>query len=319
MRHLLGIDIGGSGSRVALAGGGAGRTEFAGDRIGITAAGSTVPDTVIALVRRALAEWPAATEDLAGVGVGATGLATLVERPDDLVADVAMTVATATGHRVGVAIAVDAVTAHLGALGGDGGVIVALGTGAIALGTDGRDIWRRVDGWGHLLGDRGAGAWIGMQGLGQAMRAYDGVDATGAVLLDAARRRFGEPLTWPGQLYTRADRAGVLASFAADVVSAAADGDASSTAIVVEAGREAARSAAAALHPGLPPVVATTGGMFRAAGALTAAFAETLSELRPDAALQTAVGDPLDGALILAERAASGAIDTHTPYVWVGY
>ncbi|MBD7956265.1 hypothetical protein H9651_01260 [Microbacterium sp. Sa4CUA7] len=314
---MLGIDIGGSGSRVALTGDGAGRAEFAGERIGITAAGSTVPDAVIALVRRALAEWPAAAGDLTGVGVGATGLATLVERPDDLVADVAAAVAEATGRPARVAIAIDAVTAHLGALGGDSGAIIALGTGAIAFGTDGRDIWRRVDGWGHLLGDRGAGAWIGMQGLNEAMRAYDDVDAAGTVLLDAARQRFGDPLTWPGQLYTRADRAGVLASFATDVVAAAADGDSAATAIVAEAGREAARSAAAALHPALPPVIATTGGVFRAGGALTAAFEQTLTALRPDAVLQASAGDPLDGALILAERAATGAIATHAPYVWV--
>lgn len=318
MTRLLGIDIGGSGSRVALTGGGAARVEVAGERIGITAAGSTVPDVVIALVRRTLAEWPTATADLAGIGVGATGLATLVERPDDLVADVATMLAAATGRRVGVAIAIDAATAHLGALGGGGGAVVSLGTGAIAFGTDGRDIWRRVDGWGHLLGDRGAGAWIGMRGLGQAMRAYDGVDAAGSALLDAARHRFGEPLTWPGQLYTRPDRAGVLASFAADVVAVAAAGDAAATAIVIEAGQEAARSAAAALHPALPPVVATTGGMFRARGALPAAFARTLRELRPDAVLQAAAGDALDGALILADRAANGAVKTHAPYVWVG-
>jgi hypothetical protein len=30
------------------------------------------------------------------------------------------------------------------------------------------------------------------------------------------------------------------------------------------------------------------------------------------------VGDPLDGALILAERAATGTIATHAPYVWTG-
>jgi len=29
------------------------------------------------------------------------------------------------------------------------------------------------------------------------------------------------------------------------------------------------------------------------------------------------VGDPLDGALLLAERAQRGAIGTHAPYVWV--
>lgn len=34
---------------------------------------------------------------------------------------------------------------------------------------------RRADGWGHLLGDCGSGAWIGRAGLEAAPRAYDGL------------------------------------------------------------------------------------------------------------------------------------------------
>ena len=50
---------------------------------------------------------------------------------------------------------------------------VAAGTGLIAIGTD-LTRWRRADGWGHLLGDCGSGAWIGRAGLEAALRAYDG-------------------------------------------------------------------------------------------------------------------------------------------------
>jgi N-acetylglucosamine kinase-like BadF-type ATPase len=313
---VLGIDIGGSGSRAAIVGQATGRTVLAGDRIGVSAAGSTVPDAVLALVRRAVEVWHEPLASVTGVGVGATGLATLVERPADLVEAIATEVHARTGRRVGVAVAIDAVTAHLGALDGDPGAIVALGTGAIAFGTDGADVWRRIDGWGHLLGDRGGGAWIGARALAAAMRAHDGVDAAGAALLTAGRDRFGDPLSWPAQLYTRDDRAGVLASFAADVARLAVDGDPYAASIMSAAGREAARSAVAALDPALPPVVSATGGVFRAGGALVEQFERTLSEMRPDVALRPPAGDPLDGALILAERAASAAIATHAPYVW---
>jgi N-acetylglucosamine kinase-like BadF-type ATPase len=322
---VLGIDIGGSGTRAVLAE--RMRTDAAaltlgdgmtGDPIGVTAAGSTVPAAALALVRRAAEAWPDRMRHLTGVGVGATGLATLVERPADLVDAIAAEVDALTHRRVGVAVAIDAVTAHLGALDGEAGAIVALGTGAIAFGTDGADVWRRVDGWGHLVGDRGGGAWIGMQGLTAALRAHDGVDPAGTVLLDAAQRRFGDPLTWPAQLYTRDDRAGVLASFAADVAHAASAGDAGATAIMVQAGREAARSAVAALDPRLPPVVAATGGVFRPGGALALEFERAVTELRPSAEVRAPVGDPLRGAAILAERVAAGRIATHAPYVWVG-
>ncbi|QEO14955.1 hypothetical protein FLP10_11395 [Agromyces intestinalis] len=330
MTYLLGIDVGGSGSRVALrraawvrdvsdvsAAPDASRLELLGDRIGVTAEGSTVPDAVLALIERAAAEWPDEFAAVEGVGVGATGLATLVERPADLVAAVERAFARlAPGRSVGVAVAIDAVTGHLGALAGEGGVVVALGTGAIAFGTDCREVWRRVDGWGHLLGDRGGAAWIGLRALDAAVRAHDGVDPAGAALLEAARARFGEVLTWPSQLYTRADRAGVLAGFAADVARVAEGGDPVASAIIAEAGAEAARSAIAALDPALPGRVAATGGVFGAGGGVAAAFARALAAARPDVELVAPAGDPLDGALILAERAAAAEVTTHVPYVW---
>lgn len=185
---------------------------------------------------------------LGGVGVGATGLASLVTDPDVLVSEVARQ----TGAPA--VLAIDAVTAHLGALDGAGGAVVALGTGAIAVGHPGAarngnlpPQWRRVDGWGHLLGDRGGGAWLGRCGLELALRADDGLDAAGEALLQAGRTRFGEPSTWPGQLYTREDRAGVLAEFARDVVQVADAGDPAAQELLDRAGREAASSAAAAL------------------------------------------------------------------------
>ncbi|WP_350348940.1 BadF/BadG/BcrA/BcrD ATPase family protein [Agromyces sp. G08B096] len=337
---LLGIDIGGSGSRVAvLPLGGGPRLELAGERAGVTAEGSSVPATALALVRAARAAWPAETARIEGVGLGATGLGTLVADPAALATELGAELASdrgsgadasrptfagtdaspspqPSGSRPRVAVAIDAVTAHLGALAGRPGAIVALGTGAIAFGTDGADIWRRVDGWGHLLGDRGGGAWIGLRGLETAMRAHDGVDTAGTALLAAAVARFGEPMTWPAQLYTRHDRAGVLASFAPDVTAVAADGDAAATAILTDAGTEAARSGIAALAPGLPPRIAATGGLLAAGGPLVAAFRDTIVGAWPDVELVEPAGDPLDGALRLAELAAAGGIRTHAPYVW---
>ncbi|HET6672526.1 MAG TPA: BadF/BadG/BcrA/BcrD ATPase family protein [Agromyces sp.] len=353
---VLGIDIGGSGSRVAIrevraggadAAGGAAivdgpdaaagtrprRRELAGERVGITATGSSVPETALALLRAAHAAWPeefggaraAGSNDtvgrIVGVGLGATGLATLVEQPERVAESLQRELASMSNRADAatlppVAVAIDAVTAHLGALAGAGGAIVALGTGAIAFGTDGRDVWRRVDGWGHLLGDRGGGAWIGLRGLDAAIRAHDGVDDAGTALLAAARRRFGEVPTWPSQLYTRADRAGVLAGFTADVATLAAAGDLAAGRIMTDAGTEAARSVLAALAPGIPPRVAATGGLVAAGGALAAAFAASIAARRPDVEIVAPLGDPLDGALLLAERVAGGVAPRHPSYVW---
>ncbi|MBM7832861.1 N-acetylglucosamine kinase-like BadF-type ATPase [Agromyces cerinus] len=319
MSLLLGIDIGGSGSRVAIRAGAGPRRELAGERIGVTAAGSSVPQTAIALLRRARDLWPEEFAGVDGVALGATGLATLVARPEALLQAMGTELAVGrapSDRRPPTAVAIDAVTAHLGALGGGSGAIVALGTGAVALGTDGHEIWRRVDGWGHLLGDRGSGAWIGNRGLRAAIRAHDGVDASGSALLAAARARFGDPLGWPAQLYTRDDRAGVLAGFAPDVFALASDGDAAATTIVAAAGAEAARSGLAALAPGLEPRLALTGGVVSAGGLLVSTFAETVAVLRPDVETVAPLGDPLDGALRLAGRAAVGGVASRAPYVW---
>jgi N-acetylglucosamine kinase-like BadF-type ATPase len=323
---LLGIDIGGSGSRVALLGPDGERRTLDGPRIGVTPGGSSVPETVLALVDAAHGAWLTEVADLAGVGVGATGLATLVADPGAVASSIAARLPARSGatdaavspssDRPAVAVAVDAVTAHLGALGGDAGAVVALGTGAIAIGGDGLGSWRRVDGWGHLLGDRGGGAWIGLRGLDAAVRAFDGVDPSGAALLRLARARFGEPATWPRQLYTRDDRAGVLAGFASAVAEAADTGDARARDILSDAGEEAARSVVAALGDDLPPVIAGTGGVF-GAPAVRESFDRAIRAVRPDADLRTAAGGPLDGALILADRVARGRIAGVPGFTWV--
>src|SRR5437588_3321817 len=64
-----------------------------------------------------------------------------------------------------VTVTSDAVTAHAGALGGEPGVVLIVGTGVVALAIDADGALRRADGWGPWLGDEGGGAWIGAAGL----------------------------------------------------------------------------------------------------------------------------------------------------------
>jgi N-acetylglucosamine kinase-like BadF-type ATPase len=313
---VLGIDVGGTGSRAALepveASVGSERHLFEGGRVAVASAGSSAADVAAALIADARAAFPDAA--LAAVGVGATGLASLVGSPDDAVARL---VEFAGGAPV--ALAIDAVTAHLGALGGRGGAVVAVGTGAIAIGTDLRDRWKRVGGWGHLYDDRGSGAWIGIEALKAAIRTHDGVTTDAAALLDAAVQRFGAAPAWPGQLLTRADRAGLLAGFAAEVGELAASGDAVATDIMHRAGVEVAATLAAALDPEVPPLAAGTGGVFAAGGAFAAAFESEFARLAPRAELVPAEGTPLDGAVRLARLVATGAAPTgHPPFLWRG-
>ena len=326
---VLGIDIGGSGSRAALepldaaTGGGAGgvvgasgmgavggaRHLFEAEPVSISSNGSSALPVIASLLARVRAERPDAV--LAGVGIGATGLASLVASP------AASLAALSSAAGAPVALAIDALTAHLGALGGQAGAVVAVGTGAIAIGTDLHDVWRRVGGWGHLYDDRGSGAWIGIEGLKAAIQTHDGVTADAPALLSAAQSRFGPAPTWPSQLYTRDDRGAILAGFAADVAGLASAGDVVATRIMSTAGALVAGTLAAALDPALPARAAGVGGVFASGAAFTDAFAAEFARIAPDAELVEPAGGPLDGAVGLARLVAAGGLPAaHPPFVW---
>ena len=330
---VLGVDSGGSGIRVALArvrDGDGGGTSLV--RVADVSSGEPVrtgPSGIDAAHMAALLE-PAVRGLLDRAGaeggpaaacVGAAGMATL---GDGLRAGLPGFLRETFGVRR-LALAADAVTAYAGALGERPGAVVAAGTGLIAMGTDLRG-WRRADGWGHLLGDCGGGAWIGRAGLEAAMRAYDGREGGSRNLRERAEGMFGGALDGlPGQLYPRTDRPAVLASFAPEVARcAAADADPVAENILREAAREIARSAAAVCprepvgpdpSPGAGqasgggvPGLGLTGGLFRLGEALTVPVREELAARLPDVPVVEPAGDPLDGAVLIAARLASGAL-----------
>ncbi|WP_149182887.1 BadF/BadG/BcrA/BcrD ATPase family protein [Streptomyces sp. TRM49041] len=239
---------------------------------------------------------------LAAVAVGAAGMAGL---GDELRAVVPGALRDAL--RVGrVALASDAVTAYAGALGQRPGTMVAAGTGVVALGTD-LTCWRRADGWGHLLGDSGSGAWIGRAGLEAALRAHDGRRGGSPALLGRAEAVFGPVAGLPGLLYPRQDRAAVLASFAPEVARCAAD-DAVAAGILARAARHIAEAAAAVHPPGGAGDVALTGGLFRVGEPLLVPLRAELAEQLPGARPVPSAGDPLTGALAVAAALATGAL-----------
>ncbi|WP_447036072.1 N-acetylglucosamine kinase [Streptomyces sp. DSM 118878] len=249
-------------------------------------------ELLLPMVRALLAE--AGGVRISAVAVGAAGMATL---GDDLRARLPGTFGRALDVER-VALATDAVTAYAGALGDRPGAVVAAGTGLVAVGTD-LATWRRADGWGHLLGDCGGGAWIGRAGLEAAMRAHDGRRGGSRALRDRAETVFGPPAGLPGQLYPRADRPAVLASFAPEVAACAAD-DVVARGILRDAARHIAEAAAAVCPQDVVSEVALTGGLFAMGEPLLGPLRGELSESLPRARQVPAAGDPLDGALRIA-------------------
>jgi N-acetylglucosamine kinase-like BadF-type ATPase len=197
----------------------------------------------------------------------------------------------------------DALAAMVGALGSvRPGAVVAAGTGAIAFATDFHRIWRRVDGWGHILGDRGSSAWVGMQALEAALLTLDGVAPGGDALLAALTERLGDPESWPRIAMTRPDAVALLAGLAPVVASLAAT-DPVAGRICAHAGRELARSLATAAQGIEGVCVSRTGGLFGAPAVREAFEAEAAAR---GLNVQPPVGNGLDGAVLLAEHLAAG-------------
>ena len=165
MGVVVGIDVGGSGLRSQVVVDGVPGPVRSGAGLRIGPAGIDV----VALVDSVVPLVPAGPDVLVWSMRGLLALAD----PNQVMALVR--------ERVGahdVWVCGDALAAMVGAVGSvRPGAVVAAGTGAVAFATDFDRVWRRVDGWGHILGDRGSSVWVGLQALEAALMTLDGVTA----------------------------------------------------------------------------------------------------------------------------------------------
>ncbi|MEU6649770.1 BadF/BadG/BcrA/BcrD ATPase family protein [Streptomyces sp. NPDC046900] len=265
---------------------------------GVAAARNSVCAAVLPLMERE------PSHRLAAVCVGAAGAAAAPEAARELAALLLEDLPTDE-----VAVTSDAVTAHAGALGGRTGVVLAIGTGAVAIGIGDDGTYARVDGWGPWLGDAGSGAWIGAAGLQAALRAHDGRGPDTA-LLAATATRFGDLDKLPSAINGDGNPARTAASFAPEVARAAAAGDATASAIIRDAAAALAEAVLAAARriggDGELPVT-VTGGLTGLGEPLMAPLRTALATAAPPLSLRPPLGDPLDGARLLA-------LDTTLPH-----
>ncbi|MDE2371495.1 MAG: ATPase, partial [Burkholderiales bacterium] len=82
----------------------------------------------------------------------------------------------------------DAIAMLVGAHAGGAGIVVAAGTGSVAVAQDALGGRRLIGGWGFPAGDEGSGAWLGLEAVRLAQAAVDGraaASALAAAVLDA--------------------------------------------------------------------------------------------------------------------------------------
>jgi N-acetylglucosamine kinase-like BadF-type ATPase len=240
----------------------------------------------------------AATADIAGYSlcVGAAG------------ALAARSAARELGHRLlaelpvgDVAVCSDSTTCHAGALGGRPGVVLAAGTGSVAVGLSRSGRLVRVDGWGPVLGDAGSGGWIGAAGLRAALRDHDGRGpATGLRL--AAVSMFGD-IEGLAAIASQSDSPAQLAGgFVAEVVRLAEEGDQVAARIIADAAEALAETIIAAGRRLDEPLVtlAITGGLAAIGPVLWDPVRHRLQNCEVALRWQDALGGPLEGARLLA-------------------
>ncbi|MEU2930353.1 BadF/BadG/BcrA/BcrD ATPase family protein [Streptomyces sp. NPDC007251] len=310
MTAVVAVDLGKTGCRAALFNGGDGPARriqevpgapgLAAEN-GVAAARTAVLAAVLPLLERETAPRPAA------VCVGAAGAAAAPEAARALAGLLLEDLPTDE-----VAVTSDAVTAHAGALGGRPGVVLAIGTGSVAVGIGDDGSHARVDGWGPWLGDEGSGAWIGAAGLRAALRAHDGRGPDTA-LLAAAAERFGDPDRMPVALGRDGNPARTAASFAPDVARLAAAGDAAASAIIRDAAHALGDAVLAAARRigGDALSVTITGGLTGLGEPLLNPLRSALAGSPLPLRLRDPLGQPLDGARLLALDAGA----PHEPHV----
>lgn len=165
---LLGVDGGGTGTRVRLARpGGAELSQGAGGPsglgLGVKRAWDTVQQAAAAAFAAAGIERP--SPDRVAIGLGLAGVHNKQWAAEFVAAN--------PGYAA-VRLETDAFTTLMGAHGGAPGAIVAIGTGSVgeALFADGTR--REVGGWGFPAGDEASGSWIGLRAIGHIEQVLDG-------------------------------------------------------------------------------------------------------------------------------------------------
>jgi glucosamine kinase len=286
---FVGVDGGGSGCRARIADNqgnmiGQGRGAPAALRLGIDRSLAAVESTCRAAAAEAGLPASALRQMDAVVGLAGVGrkglLDALIARPHPFRS---------------VRYVNDATIACLGAHGGYDGGVVIMGTGSVGLAIiNGREI--RIGGYGFPVSDEGSGAALGLEALRMALKAHDGRIARTPLASEMMSRFQDDPLeviAWM-DVATATD----YAAFAPLVLDFAERGDAAAQEIVREAARQIDGIAGRLLQLGTPRL-ALLGGLAPRIHAFLA------PEIK--ARLVPAMGDAIDGALLLARGRLRGS------------
>lgn len=208
---IIGVDGGGTGCRVAVgtsADGILGQAE--GGRANVASDPELAIRNVVAAVKAAAESCGIATERLksATAHLGLAGVMT-AQDADKVAAAVPYDHVTVTDDRP---------TALNGALGGQDGFLLSVGTGTIAAACT-AGTYRSIGGWGFHLGDQASGSWLGQECLRQVLLCHDGLEQHS----DLTRALLAKFQDDPNEIvaFSMSAKPGDYGTFAPDVVASA--------------------------------------------------------------------------------------------------
>ncbi len=183
---------------------------------------------------------------------------------------------------------------------GGAGVLVIAGTGSNILGRTSTGHRLTVGGWGPMLGDQGAGYWIGHQALRAALRAKDFQRYSPILERVVAFWKLNELADIINAAHSGAD----FSQLAPIVVQCAEEGDAVALEVLVRGGRMLGEDAAEAfrqvraLEPDQPrPGIAFIGGILDKVAFVRDAMTETIRLSAPAVHILPEAVDAVSGAL----------------------
>jgi glucosamine kinase len=307
---FVGIDMGGSGTRAALA--------TADGEVLATGRGGPSGARGGAVGRRDIQRaLTAALAPIAGrigtaacsIHVGVRGLSVPGRHEA-----VAMTLGERLPHAE-VRISNDAMVAIWGALAGGEGVAVLAGTGSIAMARSADGRIARAGGYGYLVGDEGSAFWIGRQAFSACLRALDHrgppTCLTDLVCAAASKTTPTDLVAW---LHADHDEVPRLAALAPLVSRAAETSDDVAVDILRTAACDLADLAFAAARrvwsDQIPEGVrlACVGGVWAAGGVLRQPFGSAVLTLMPGATITRPRLAPVGGAVLLAMDVQSARV-----------
>ena len=299
MRHVLGIDAGGTKTRALLA-------DDTGRVLGGSLAGGANLRThgelevekVLHLVIEEASAAARAVPDAVALGIAGA------DRPAD--ETVLRGILRRIGFRERVVVTNDARIAFVAGSPERVGLALVCGTGSIAWGRNRQGEIARSGGWGWHVGDEGSGFWIGEKAIRAVLRAVDGRGP--ATSLDRALSEHFE-IARPEQIlyaiYDREFPRTRVAKFAPRVEEAALAGDRVAVGILSDAAKELVQAASSVrdrlgLEEG-PYDVVLSGGTFAAVPGLATQVGRALESPRAKVAMLSE--EPAMGAVRLALEA----------------